>query len=76
MNKRHTGKMLAFFLAVVFMFTLIPQVMAAGEENALEKNYLGISSTTFKLFSEGVELDGVNHVFTVFGKCETNHAEA
>ena len=28
MNKRHTGKLLAFLLAVVFMFTLVPQVMA------------------------------------------------
>ena len=31
MNKRHTGKLLAFLLAVVFMFTLVPQVFADGE---------------------------------------------
>lgn len=32
MNKRHTGKLLAFLLAVVFMFTLVPQVFADDGE--------------------------------------------
>lgn len=31
MNKRHTGKLLAFLLAVVFMFTLVPRVFADGD---------------------------------------------
>lgn len=38
MNKTHTGKLLAFLLAVVFMFTLIPQVFADGDDPSDPEN--------------------------------------